>query len=1116
MTTLKLHLLGPPSIEQVLEQVPAQDMAGESGAIAIPRRKSQALLFFLALADGPQPRATLTAMLWPESDQQRAQAALRRHLSELNLALGGGWITALPAGVGLAHLTNLWVDVIAFQHFLAACHGHDHAPTSVCPACIEPLTSAVALYRADFLTGFSLPDAPAFDEWQFFQSETLRQGYAIALEKLVQGHEARDEKATAIAYARRRLSLDPLHEPAHRQLMQLYATDNQQRAALRQYELCVQTLRNELDVAPAAETIALYEQIRRGGVIALGNPARSEDVKSFSARHNLPAATTPFIGRTQEIATLSHLCRDEGRRLITILGPGGIGKTRLALEVAAQLLDSTVDGIFFVRLAQLDDAANIVPTIATTLNFQFPIDGRTPKEQLFDYLQQKQMILVLDNFEQLLDGVDLVQELLQSCPKLRLVVTSRERLQLMSETVFTLSSLAFPMSEAPPSAQEYDATQLFLETAQRLHAHAALTTQAVPPEEMREIGRICRLVGGMPLGIILAAAWIEHLSPAEIAAELTNGFDLLASELHDLPARQQSMRAVLAYSWQRLTAMEQAVLMRLALFRGGFTRAAAEEIAGASLSSLARLVDKSFVQRTGEKRYDIHELVRQFAEQQLAVAGVRPAMQRAHGVYYLNLLHEWAAKMGGAEQLQAIAELEADFENMRAAWLWAVQAQRYEVIDHSLDGLFCWFFWLRRSRQQEGLALLQIAYQAWAPSQMAADGARQIPHPVWARIQARLLEQQGPWLDNPIETRKRIEDSLHLAHQQENQDEIFFCTWALGLAIVSEEAFHLPTAGLQPAIDCFQQCIDAFRAAGDDFWLGQALEKLGHAYRRRDECDLAIPLLQESLTLRRSQQDRFGIARSLRELAFARFMQGWERETLEAAQSAYELQIELGDQQGITDGRWFLALSRLCCGDWQRAKELLIPVQQISIEMNIMPYRRWASIALAMATYMEENMRLHQLTASSFPNRFNTFTTRLCYMLYSWQERPPYFLVSNLQKLFLSAISDREKALCLLFSSELLWRIEAYDRAVKLLALALCDPEVAGSWVIHLPEIAALQEKLRNRLSPAEFSRAWKEGQTLDLQAIATDFSFELVKIRIDIEVEERRQEGYRPERKLD
>jgi predicted ATPase/DNA-binding SARP family transcriptional activator len=1023
--------------------------------------------------------------LWPEHDQQRAQASLRRHLSELNISLGGGWLTSGQAGVGLARPAGLWVDVVAFRRFLATCHRHDHAPTTACPACIEALTNAVTLYRADFLSGFTLPDAPAFDEWQFFQSEELRQSYASALEKLVQAHDAQNEKATAISYARRRLSLDPLHEAAHRQLMQLYASNGQQSAALRQYELCVQTLRNELDVAPATETTTLYEQIRRGEIISLGNQGNHIRGSDSLARHNLPAPTTSFVGRVKEIAALTHLCHDEGRRLITILGPGGIGKTRLVLEVAARLLDSLaaaiLDGIYFVRLAQIDDAANIVPTIATTLNFQFPIDGRTPKQQLFDYLQQKQMILVLDNFEQLLDGVGLVQELLQSCPTLRLLVTSRERLQLMSETVFTVGSLDLPPNEMPASTQGYEAMQLFIETAQRIRFNGALTSQPLHPEETRQVARICRLVGGMPLGIILAASWVEVLSPAEIAAELAKGFDLLETELHDLPARQQSMRAVLAYSWQRLTEREQAVLMRLALFRGGFTRAAAEEIAGASLSILVRLVDKSFVQRTGERRYEIHELVRQFAEQQLEDAGARPDMQRGHGLYYLNLLHECESKMAGPEQLEAINRLEADFENIRAAWLWAVQSHNYALVNHALDGLFHWFFWLRRNRQQEGLALLQVAYQTWTPQAPLSNVAEQTPHPVWGRIQSRLLEQQGPWLDKSIDARKRIERSLILAQQEEDESEIFFCVWALGLSLISEQALLGRTLDLQSAIARFEACLVAYRASNDLFWIGQTLEKLGHAYRRSNQSDLAIPLLQESLALRSLQGDRFGIARSLRELAWARLTQGMEEETFAAAQAAYELQIELGDQQGIADSRFFLALCLLCCGDWQRAKELLIPVQQLSVEMNSTLYQRWSSIAFAVATYMEENSRLRQSSICSFPNHFNPFTTRLFYLLYSLKTTLSFS--QNLQILLGVATSDAEKALCLLFSAELLWRADQCHRAAMLLAAALRHPEVVESWVMQIPEIVALPQELRNCLSPAEFSRAWEEGQALDLQA---------------------------------
>lgn len=1063
MPFLKIYLLGSPRIEQ------------KNRAVDLSRRKVQALLFYLAMTAGPQQRATLAALLWPESDQQRAYGSLRRHLSELNMALGGNWMAADHDTIALARPAALWVDVIEFQHLLAACQQHDHAASAVCPACIQPLTAAVALYRADFLAGFTLPDAPAFDEWQFFQSEGLRQSYATVLEQLVQAHLAQAEAEVAIPYARRWLNLDPCHEPAHRQLMHLYAATGQLSAALRQYEVCAQSLRAELDVPPAIETTALYHQIRQGGVNAGNSKRRSEPVTARVARHNLPAATTPFIGRVKELSELTNLCRDTTRRLITILGPGGIGKTRLALAVAADLVDDPAHGIFFVPLAQLSDPAHMVPTIAAALDLQFQADGRTAHQQLLDYLQQKQLLLVLDNFEHLLEGVELVQELLQSCPALRLLVTSRERLHLSGETLFTLGNLSFPTWETPASIQAYDAVQLFIETAGRVRPH-----QTWHADEMQYIARICRLVGGMPLGIILAAAWVEVLSLAEIAAELTQGFDWLEMEFRDLPERQRSMRAVLAYSWQRLTAAEQAVFMRLTLFRGGFTRGAAQAVAGAALPVLARMVDKSFVQRGVGGRYDIHELVRQYAERQLQAAGTYATAQAAHGAYYLNFLQQCEAGMAGAEQLPIILQLEADFENIRAAWQWAVQTHNYALVDAALDGLFRWF-WLRRSRQHEGLALLHLAHQQWAPA------AGQTPPPVWGRILVRLLEQQGPWLIAPTMVRERVVQALALAQQHANQAEITFCTWVLGLVIVSENRMAERKKDLRLALYPYEQCIDVWRANEDPFWLGQALENLGHTYRLLTQCDRALPYLQESLALRSTQADLFGRARSLREIAWVRFVQGLEHETLDAAQAAYALQSELGDQQGMADSRFFLALCLLCCGDWPRAKELLHLARHFAEETNNTLYRRWTARALSIATCMEADARHHQSDSCSFPNHFTAFTTRLCHVLFSI-DTPAVYLV-NVQELLRLAATELEIAVCLLFSADLLARAGEHPRAVKLLGLAFCYPAVAEGWLGHFPELVAMQQDLRNHLPSADFAAAWAQGQALDLQATAAELS---------------------------
>ncbi|MEZ4672900.1 MAG: BTAD domain-containing putative transcriptional regulator [Caldilineaceae bacterium] len=352
-------------------------------ALNIARRKVQALLYYLAVNRELQQRATLATLLWPESDQQSAAGSLRRHLSELNRLLGPGWLDTEQDAVRLVRRTDLWVDVAEFQRLLATCREHGHLVDAVCERCIAPLTAAADLYRDDLLAGFSLPDTPDFDDWQLFQREELRFALATALDRLVEAHQRQETIGEAIPIARRRLSLDPLHEPAHRQLMQLYAASGQETAALRQYERCVQILQTELDAPPAPETTALYEQIRLGHFVAAHATVPAKREPPQTTRHNLTAPTTPLIGRTTECKELIKLIADPTQRLITILGPGGIGKTRLALTIAQQVVENLALDTFMVYLARLSDPSTIIPTIADALNFQFQTDGRTNKAQLF-------------------------------------------------------------------------------------------------------------------------------------------------------------------------------------------------------------------------------------------------------------------------------------------------------------------------------------------------------------------------------------------------------------------------------------------------------------------------------------------------------------------------------------------------------------------------------------------------------------------------------------------------------------------------------------------------------------------------------------------------------------
>ncbi len=287
------------------------------------------------------------------------------------------------------------------------------------------------------------------------------------------------------------------------------------------------------------------------------------------------------------MAALEDLITDPEARLVTIVGPGGMGKTRLSLAIAEQYLgeDYFPNGVFFIALAPLRSTEHIVPTMADAFDFQLEGGGpgtRSPRQQILDYLRSKRMLLVLDNFEHLLAGVDLVSDILGAAPEVKILVTSRERLHLRPEQLFPIQGLEFPDWETPEDAANYTAIRLFIQSAQRVRPDFALRA-----DDLTYLTRICRLVDGMPLGVELAAAWVDLLSLADIAAEIRQSLDFLETDLHDVPARHRSIRAIFDTSWGRLSQREQAAMAQLSVFRGGFTRPAAQQVAGANLRTLA-------------------------------------------------------------------------------------------------------------------------------------------------------------------------------------------------------------------------------------------------------------------------------------------------------------------------------------------------------------------------------------------------------------------------------------------------------------------------------------------------------------------------------------------------
>jgi predicted ATPase/class 3 adenylate cyclase len=396
-----------------------------------------------------------------------------------------------------------------------------------------------------------------------------------------------------------------------------------------------------------------------------------------AAKNNLPQPLTTFIGREMELKEIDVLIADSDTRLVTILGPGGMGKTRLALAYLDRHLtaDSPFpDGVFFINFAPLSQADQIPSTMANALNF--PLgggDARSPQQQIFDYLRHKKMLLLFDNFEHLLDGVESVVDLLETARDVKILVTSRERLHVRLEQLYPIKGLQFPDWETPEDAERYTAVQLFLQSARRNQPDFALQDG----DDLTYLARICRLVAGMPLALELAASWVDMLPLAEIAVELQQGLDFLEADMRDLPDRHRSMRAAIDYSWWHLTEEEQEIFARLSVFRGGFTREAARAVAGNNLRQMGRLMNKSFLQYDQiHDRYQVHELMRQYGAEKLADA---ERVQTQHLNFFVNFAEDVSDGLSGPEPNSWVKRLLADIDNLRAALDWAAESRHAQA-----------------------------------------------------------------------------------------------------------------------------------------------------------------------------------------------------------------------------------------------------------------------------------------------------------------------------------------------------------------------------------------------------------------------------------------------------
>jgi predicted ATPase/DNA-binding CsgD family transcriptional regulator len=454
---------------------------------------------------------------------------------------------------------------------------------------------------------------------------------------------------------------------------------------------------SKLDVSGRKEAAQKAQQL------SLLDDSTQPDIAVDTAKNNLPQETTPFIGRTHDIHAIQTLLQDAENRLVTILAPGGMGKTRLSMKVARSQIGRYADGIFFIALAPLSSPNDIVTTIAENIGFVFHGE-QTLTQQLANFLKDRTMLLIMDNFEHLLEGASLVSDIVKSTQNINIVITSRERLNLHGENVYSLRGLEFPEWETPADALEYDAVKLFMSSAQR-----ARTDFDLHDNDLDYLSRICKLTAGMPLGIELAAGWVDALSLEQIANEIQQGIDILETDMRDVPERHRSLRATFERTWNRLTDDEQAIFSRLSVFRGGFTLPAAQAVAGANARHLRKLAQKALVQNENNDRYAIHELLRQYGESKLLETPEPAAIQAKHAIYFTDFIANCKDDLKASGQLDALERIDAEFENVRLAWIYVVDHHQWDQLPKFLYSL--WFYCDIRSRSQEVINLFEYAMQ---------------------------------------------------------------------------------------------------------------------------------------------------------------------------------------------------------------------------------------------------------------------------------------------------------------------------------------------------------------------------------------------------------------------
>ncbi len=792
--------------------------------------------------------------------------------------------------------------------------------------------------------------------------------------------------------------------------------------------------------------------------------------------HHLPQQVTSFVGREQELVGISRRLLDPACRLLTLVGPGGMGKTRLAIQATAVAAPHFPAGATFINLQSVETEAHLLTAIADALDISLTRQ-ESPLACIRDRLADRPILLILDNFEQLLAAASVLSDLLIET-RVKFLVTSRETLKLQEEWLYPLGSLNYPTQ--PPARDEltsFSAIQLFADRVQRIRPDFSLETEA------EAVVRICRMVEGMPLALELAAPWMRSMSCGEIAAEIERNRNFLATRLRNVPERHRSLQAIFAQTWAGLDESERAVFPRLAVFRDGFLRDAAEAVAGASLPLLSSLMDKSLlrweVDDAGNGRYQIHELLRQYAAEKLfAQPDIAAETLARHANHYAGLLKHHLDNLLGGGQLAAMRHIDAEMNNIRAAWQWAVKQDQWSIIDDALESLH--LFCDMQGRHVEGIALFQTACQKLSTT--VDDQTR----PILGQLLSRYRFMQVYSATSPDEMAADLQRSLAIAKEQNDHLEIGLSLLALG-----GFTFYVKNEP-QAAITLFEQSLPLFQAQNHTLYEARALTWLGVADANTENL---LRYCQAILEIARPSGNKADMAITLGNLVEVALTIGDYALAETYCDEAIAIADEMHFRLVAAHTRTLLSMIYFLRGEWVAATELIQRSRALVKDLNNgMAIGYAEGIAGLYESITGNYVQGRRLCESSQANQANhgLGVIAACWGLataYCGMQNDEAAWQAVRQGIHQALVTDSTAmALWLLpVTAVLLHRQSQSPQAARLLALAATHPQSPTGWMAHWVLLKEVQEALQDEMETAVQQAPFLSLETILVEIMADD-----------------------------